>query len=87
MNAAVYILRDDNGKFYIGSTKDLDRRLRQHTFKHTRTTTRMDHPQLVLRQEYATLEQARSVEQKLKKLKRKDYIEKIVSDGHIKIKP
>jgi len=41
---------------------------------------------LLLRQEYKTLRQARVVEQKIKSLKRKDYIDKMVKDGYIKIK-
>jgi len=42
---------------------------------------------LVFTQEYNTLNEARSVERKLKKLKRGDYIEKIIKEGYIKIKP
>ena len=85
MNATVYILRDGKGRFYIGSTTDLARRLKQHALKHTQTTARMNEPKLVLSQDYESLKQARMIERRLKNLKRKDYIEKIVSDGHIKI--
>jgi len=45
----------------------------------------MDSPTLVLSQEYATLLEARKIENRLKKLKRKDYIEKIIIDGYIKM--
>ncbi len=41
----------------------------------------------VFSQEYETLTQALYIERKLKSLKRKDYIEKIIKDGKIKITP
>ncbi len=81
----VYILKDDKGKFYVGSTNNLSRRLIQHKTKHTQTTRNMTEPKLVFSQRYKNLEQARKIERKIKKLKRKDYIEKIVSDSYIKI--
>jgi len=85
MSAFVYILEDDKGKFYVGSTDNLKRRLSQHETGHTQTTRNMVKPRLVFRQEYDSLEQARRVERKIKKLKRKDYITKMISDGFIKI--
>ncbi|MEK7129197.1 MAG: GIY-YIG nuclease family protein [Patescibacteria group bacterium] len=87
MKAFVYILKDQGGKFYIGSTINLERRLHQHSTGHTQTTRNMIKPVLVLKQEYETLQIARSIEEKIKKLKRKDYIEKMIRDGYIKIKP
>ncbi|HEX9722044.1 MAG TPA: GIY-YIG nuclease family protein [Candidatus Paceibacterota bacterium] len=87
MNAYVYILQDTRGKFYIGSTNDLERRLNQHKRGHTYTTRRMETPILVFSQAYDTLKDARFVERKIKALKRKDYIEKIIKDGYIKINP
>ncbi len=86
MSAFVYILEDDKGKFYVGSTDNLKRRLGQHEAGHTQTTRNMVKPRLVFNQEYDSLEQARRVERKIKKLKRKDYISKMISDGFIKIK-
>ena len=85
MKAYIYILKDQKGKFYIGSTIDLERRLKQHINGHTQTTRNMTKPVLVLKQEVATLPIARMVEMKIKKMKRKDYIEKIVADGYIKL--
>jgi predicted GIY-YIG superfamily endonuclease len=81
----VYILKDDSSRYYIGSTTDVDRRGVQHSSGHTPSTHRMKNPKLVLKQEYPTLEIARKIELKLKKLKRKDYIEKIIADGKIKM--
>jgi len=86
--AHVYILKTSSGKYYIGSTNDLKRRIDQHQSKnHTHSTKRMGELRLVFTQEYNTLNEARSVERKLKKLKRGDYIEKIIKEGYIKIKP
>lgn len=87
MSAFVYILKDENNKFYIGSTDNLRRRMRQHYSGHTQTSNRMNNPVLVLSQEYENLKIAREIERRIKKLKRKDYIEKMVADGYIKIRP
>lgn len=87
MKASVYILKDINGRFYVGSTTDINRRLKQHKYNHTHTTHRMNNPRLALSQEYGSLEEARVVERKIKKLKRKDYIEKMVEEGAIKMRP
>ncbi len=85
MKAYVYILKDNDGKFYIGSTVNIKRRFNQHSSGHTQTTNRMNSPYPVLIQEYDSLNMARRIERKIKNLKRKDYIEKIVKDGYIKL--
>ena len=87
MKGFVYVLRDAHGRYYIGSTSDIDRRLKQHRHGHTSTTRRMKNLEIVLSQEYATLTEARRVERKIKKLKRKDYLGKMVTDGYIRITP
>ena len=87
MKGFLYILEDEKGKFYIGSTTDIKRRLKQHKSAHTKTTHRMKNPKLALIQEYGSLETARKIERKIKNLKRKDYIEKMINDGYIKIIP
>jgi len=83
----IYILEFAKGEFYIGSTVDLDRRIKQHASGHTHSTKRLGKGTLVLKQDYQTLKDARSVEYKLKKLKRRDYIAKIVEDGYIEVMP
>jgi len=45
----------------------------------------MKNPKLVLKQEFSSLAVARRIERKIKKLKRRDYIEKIVDEGYIKM--
>jgi putative endonuclease len=84
--AHVYILQGENKRYYIGSTSDLERRVAQHQSGHTHSTHRMGQVKVVFSQEYATLEDARAVEGRLKKLKRRDYIERIIEDGIIRMK-
>lgn len=85
MDAYVYILKGQNNKFYIGSTINLQRRLRQHELGHTQTTKNMKVITLVFNQKYTSLKQARIIERRIKNLKRRDYVEKIISDGYIKM--
>ena len=59
----------------------------QHAQHHTTTTARLGVEKVVFKQEYGTLKEARAIEHKIKGLKRRDYIEKIVKDGYIKMHP
>ena len=86
MKGFIYILKSDLGVYYVGSTSDIDRRLRQHKSGTTRTTRNKNIQNLVFLQEYNFLSQARKIEKKIKNLKRKDYIERIIADGYIKVK-
>ncbi|OGN08935.1 MAG: hypothetical protein A3C61_02670 [Candidatus Yanofskybacteria bacterium RIFCSPHIGHO2_02_FULL_39_10] len=86
MKGFIYILKNRNNKFYIGSTPNLEVRMKQHIKGHTQTTRNMNLPIPVMVQEFDSLVTARRVENKLKRMKRKDFIEKIVSDGYIKMR-
>lgn len=83
----VYILKTSSGKYYIGSTDNLEERIKHHRGGFTPSTKRLGNIELIFNQEYSSLDDARSIERKLKKFKRKDFIEKILRDGVIKIKP
>jgi len=85
--AYVYILQNEEGKYYIGSTINIAERLKHHSNGYTPSTHRLGNLKLVFSQKYETLKDARSVEYKLKKLKRHDYIASIIKDGFIRIKP
>ena len=86
MKGFIYIIKDSiTNKFYIGSTDDLERRLNEHKHDYNYTTKRMKKKSLVFSQEFKTLRLARKAERKIKSLKRKDYIDKIIKDGYIKI--
>ena len=83
--AFVYILKSEGGKYYVGSTEDLGIRLKHHIGGHTPSIKRLGKIKLVFSQKYDSIIDARTVERKIKKLKRKDYIDKIVKDGYIRI--
>lgn len=83
--AWVYILRTKNQQYYVGSTDNFERRLKQHEHGNTKTTKRLEIETIVLKQEYKTPTEARKVELKIKNLKRRDYVEKMVKDGYIKV--
>ncbi len=70
----------------MGSAIDVDSRLRHHKGGFTHSTARMGKLEVVLVQQYETLKEARFVERRIKRMKRKDYIDKMVADGKIKIK-
>ena len=79
------ILKTINNKFYIGSTTDIVKRLHQHESGYVNATRYLRPLKLEFFQEYDNFNLARKVEYKLKKLKRKDFIEKIIKDGLIKL--
>ncbi len=85
--ACVYILKSEQGKYYIGSTVNLKSRLKHHGGGYTPSTKRLGKMTFIFSQEYSNIREARKVERRLKSLKRKDYIEKIIKDGLIKYKP
>ena len=86
MAGFVYILRFlRNCRYYIGSTDNLERRLGEHKSGLCHTTRRMLPISLEFFQEFPTLGAARRVEHKLKRLKRKDTIERIVREGILKL--
>jgi predicted GIY-YIG superfamily endonuclease len=58
----------------------------QHRNHHTPTTHRMGVLELVFKQEYLTLAEAREIERRLKNLKRKDYLQKIIDEGVIRMR-
>ncbi len=81
----VYILQSEkNGRYYIGSTNNMERRLLEHNSGKTKSLLYLRPMKLVFKKEYASLGDARKVEKNLKKLKNRDIIERIVADGEIK---
>jgi predicted GIY-YIG superfamily endonuclease len=82
----VYILEDELGTYYIGSSTNPDQRYKRHLSGFVHTTRRMRNPKTVFCQKFESIQLAKRIESKLKKLKRKDYIRKIIDDGYIKMK-
>jgi len=84
--AYLYILQSEvNQRYYIGSTDNLERRLKEHN-EGKSTYTKVTKPfQLVFSTQYPTLSDARRIEYKLKRAKSKIIIEKIIKDQYIKM--
>ena len=83
----LYILENKiKNKFYIGSSEDVDRRFSEHLSGKVYSTKRLLPLELIFKQEFENIDIARKIELRLKKMKRKDYISKIIKDGYIKIR-
>jgi len=83
----VYFIKSisSNG-YYIGSSENPEKRLSEHNNGHTPSTRNKGPWKLVFTQSYPSLAEAKKIEYRLKKLKRRDYIEQIINDGYIKLK-
>ncbi|MBM3231509.1 GIY-YIG nuclease family protein [Candidatus Peregrinibacteria bacterium] len=63
----VYILK--GSRYYVGSTSDLEHRLKQHAMGHTYTTKRIGSWTLACFIECKTMDEARKLEGKIKRSK------------------
>ncbi len=78
----VYILKNEStNRYYIGSTNDLIRRVKQHKAGKTRTTRILKTNKLVYKEEFSTILEARVREKKLKSYKSKKYIEWLINQS------
>ena len=65
--AWVYILRGSCGRYYVGSTQDLERRLAEHRRGKVHSTHRFGQPlELVASKQMPDIQSARALEKKLK---------------------
>ena len=86
MEGVVYILQSlKNGRYYIGSTNAIERRFEEHCRGHVAATKYLLPLELKFFQVYESLELARRIEYRLKKLKSRKIIEKIVLEKEIKL--
>ena len=86
MAAFVYILQNEQtGKYYIGSTENLERRMSEHQRGNVYTTKLWPSKRMVLAQEYQDIKTAESIEIRLKAFKSRVIINKIVKEGKIRI--
>jgi putative endonuclease len=77
----LYILTNtESGRFYIGSTTDLTRRISQHRKGLTRTTRVLGTFELVYKEKFNTITEARLRERKLKSYKSKKYIQWLIDN-------
>ncbi|MEW6086999.1 MAG: GIY-YIG nuclease family protein [bacterium] len=83
----VYILKSVlNGRYYIGSTDNLDIRLKWHENGYVKSTKNLRPLKLVFYQSFNTGKEAKQIEYRIKELKNREIIEKIIRDGFIKMK-
>lgn len=70
-----YILESEkSGRWYIGHSNDLERRILEHNSGHTKSTRNKGPWKLVFRREFENKKEALDFELDLKKLKNKHYI-------------
>jgi putative endonuclease len=68
--AWTYILRGDSGRHYIGSTTNLERRVREHRQGQTHTTKRLgNNLEVIAAVELTAMDEARALERELKRKK------------------
>ncbi len=86
MEGYVYILKSlKNNRYYIGSTTNIDNRLKMHNNGRVQSTKNNRPYKIELLQKYKTIKEAKQIEYRIKKLKRKDYIHRMITDGYIKM--
>jgi putative endonuclease len=79
--ASVYILRSEtSGRYYVGSTNELDRRLSEHGRGHALATRGRGPWKLVYQEEFPTLQQARRRENQIKGWKSGKLIAALVAE-------
>lgn len=79
----IYILKCNNGRYYTGSTPDLERRLAEHNRGKSKATKHLLTVKLVFSQQFNSLKIARRAEAWLKKQKDKSLLDRIISAGII----
>lgn len=76
----VYILQSlKNGRYYIGSTENPEKRLAEHNGGKTKSIRYLTPFELKYKESYNTRVEARRREAYLKKLKSRKYLEKLVA--------
>ena len=79
--AYVYILKTANNNYYVGSTQDIDVRLKQHQQGKVKSTKSKLPIKLVFKEYYETKSEAQKKEYKIKNWKSKKMIEKLIKQG------
>lgn len=74
----VYILQADDGRYYIGQSGDIEKRLAQHRAGRVQSTKSRTGWKLVYREQLATRIEAIRRERQIKRQKSRAYIERLV---------
>jgi len=74
----VYVLKMNNGKYYVWSTKDIENRVIEHQKWESKSTRNNLPIKLLYHKEYPSLVEAIQMETKLKKWKSRKMIEKFM---------
>ncbi|OGS22946.1 MAG: hypothetical protein A2252_07665 [Elusimicrobia bacterium RIFOXYA2_FULL_39_19] len=83
----VYILKSlKNNRYYIGSTINLDNRIREHNNGEVHSTKYIRPLKIEFYQEFENIETAKKVELRLKRYKNKSIIERIIAEKKIRPK-
>ncbi|GAB4219434.1 MAG: GIY-YIG nuclease family protein [Candidatus Microgenomates bacterium] len=78
----VYVLKSiKNGKFYVGCTNNIFRRLEEHNKGLSKYTKNFVPWKLVYKEEYLTLSEARNREKQIKSWKKRSSIENLINDS------
>jgi putative endonuclease len=78
----VYILRSEaNGRFYIGSSHDVKKRLEYHNTGRVKATRYLRPLALAYQEAYLTAKEARQREYYLKRQKSRRFLEALISAG------
>lgn len=79
-----YILQSEkDGTYYVGSTNNLEQRIRRHNSGGSRYTKSKTPWKIVYKEVYDTLSEAKKREYYIKSLKSKIAIEKLINNGPI----
>lgn len=79
-----YVLQSEkDGKYYIGSTDDLGKRILRHNKGYSRYTKNRGPFKIVFKQEFQTRSEAKKREYYLKSLKSKTAIDKLVQAAFV----
>ncbi|MBI3631739.1 MAG: GIY-YIG nuclease family protein [Candidatus Staskawiczbacteria bacterium] len=82
----LYILQSEkNGRYYIGSTNNLKRRIIEHNSGKTRSLKYLIPLKIVFSKEYKQEHETKQMEKKLKKFKNRNIIKRIVAEQELKL--
>ena len=86
MKGYVYILKSlKNQCYYVGSTLNMINRFKKHELGYVNATKNLRPLKIELVQEYESITIAKQIVYRIKQLKRRDYLEKMIKSGHIKM--